>query len=512
MSYQIDRYNKTLLTVVEDGTIDQTTDLNFVGKNYAGYGEIHNENFLFLLENFAGANPPPRAISGQVWFDASESKLKFYDGSRWRTTGGAETTGSTPTGLTEGDFWWDTTNEQLYAYNGTDFILIGPQDAGEGVTQMQSRSVRDTQGIVHPVITSVVNDTVIHIISNDTFTIDTTDAENVIPGFDVVKKGITLVNTQASTNGVTSSEHIFWGTAAGSLSLVDSAGNRISVDDVVVANPGQPTVFTEIAEFSDEGIAIGDSNDFKIYVPNNTDNKVAISNEIGNTIFLMAKPVDSDPKNSIRITPTALLPGVTNVEEANEANYVLETVTIGSAATPFSNVYATNFTGLAEKASALVVDGNVRSGATLATANTVAVRDGSGDLRANLFRGTALSARYADLAEKYTTSGNLPSGTVVAVCEHADHEVEEADIGKIAVGVVSTQPALIMNEDLDGQAIALKGRVPVRVIGPVKKGQAVYVYKDGCASTEINGGSIVGVALASNDAQEEKLVECVLKV
>ena len=223
MSYQIDRYNKTLLTVVEDGTIDQSTDLNFVGKNYAGYGEIHNENFLFLLENFAGANPPPRAISGQVWFDSNESKLKFYDGSRWRTTGGAETTGSTPTGLTEGDFWWDTANEQLYAYNGTDFILIGPQDAGEGVTQMQSRSVRDTNGFVHPVITSVVNDVVVHIISNDTFTIDTTDAENVIPGFDVVKKGLTMVNTQAATGGVTSSEHVFWGTASGSLSLVDSA-------------------------------------------------------------------------------------------------------------------------------------------------------------------------------------------------------------------------------------------------------------------------------------------------
>ena len=509
MSYQIDRYNKTLLTVVEDGTIDQSTDLNFVGKNYAGYGEIHNENFLFLLENFAGSNPPPRAISGQVWFDASESKLKFYDGSRWRTTGGAETTGSTPTGLTEGDFWWDTDNEQLYAYNGTDFILIGPQDAGEGVTQMQSRSVRDTLGVVHPVITSVVDDVVVHIISNDEFVIDTTDAENVIPGFDVVKKGLTMVNTQAATNGTTTSDHIFWGTAAGAKALIDSSGNRISVDDVVVANPGQPTSFTEIAEFSDAGLSVGDSNDLKIYVPTNTDNKIAISNEIGNTIFLMAKPVDAQAKNSIRITAGAMLPGVTDVEEANEANYVLETVTIGTANEPFSNVYATNFTGLAQKSSALVVDGNDRVGATLATPNTVAVRDGSGDLRANLFRGTALQARYADLAEKYTTDTDQPVGTAMTVGGEA--ETKPANVSHFVIGVISDKPAYLMNAEADGQPIALKGRVPVRVKGPVSKGQPVYAWQDGVCTTIASNG-LVGIALESSTDDDEKLIECVLKV
>ena len=509
MSYQIDRYNKTLLTVVEDGTIDQSTDLNFVGKNYAGYGEIHNENFLFLLENFAGSNPPPRAISGQVWFDASESKLKFYDGSRWRTTGGAETTGSTPTGLTEGDFWWDTDNEQLYAYNGTDFILIGPQDAGEGVTQMQSRSVRDTLGVVHPVITSVVDDTVVHIISNDEFTIDTTDAENVIPGFDVVKKGLTMVNTQAATNGTTTSDHILWGTAAGAKALIDSAGNRISVDDVVVTNPGQPTSFTEIAEFSDDGLSIGDSNDLKIYVPDNTDNKIAISNEIGNTIFLMAKPVDAQAKNSIRITASAVLPGVTDVEEADEDNYVLETVTIGSADEPFNNVYATNFTGLSEKASALVVDGNNRAGATLATPNTIAVRDGSGDLRANLFRGTALQARYADLAEKYTTDQEYSVGTAIAVGGEA--ETRAATVSDFAIGVISAKPAYLMNAEADGQPVALKGRVPVRVKGPVSKGQPVYAWQDGVCTTIASTG-LVGIALESSTNDDEKLIECVLKV
>lgn len=90
MAYTIDKYNRTVLTVVEDGTLDQTTDIKLVGKNYAGYGEIQNENFVFLLENFSGSTSPPKAISGQIWFDSGQSKLKFYDGSKWRTTGGAK--------------------------------------------------------------------------------------------------------------------------------------------------------------------------------------------------------------------------------------------------------------------------------------------------------------------------------------------------------------------------------------------------------------------------------------
>ena len=60
MAYTINRYNNATLSTVEDGTLDQTTDLKLVGKNYAGYGEIQNENFVFLLENFSGANAPPK--------------------------------------------------------------------------------------------------------------------------------------------------------------------------------------------------------------------------------------------------------------------------------------------------------------------------------------------------------------------------------------------------------------------------------------------------------------------
>jgi len=505
MAYTIDRYNRTVLTVVEDGTVDDTTDIKLVGKNYAGYGEIQNENFVYLLENFAGANPPPKAISGQIWFDSNTSKLKFYDGSKFRTTGGAEISNTSPTGLTEGDFWWDTANEQLYAYNGTDFILVGPQDAGDGVTQMQSRTVRDVNGLTHSVILSVVNDVVVHVISNDAFTIDGTDAENAITGFDVIKRGITLVNTQASSGGVTSTDHLFWGTVSNAKKL-----DGVDAANYVVTTPGSPTIFNEVAQFSDAGLTVGDSQDLQIFIPSGTDNKVAIINDIGDTIFFSAKPTSGSPTNSIRITPDSLLPGVTNIA-ANPLTYVNRSVNIGSVGAPFNEIHANNFIGVSEKASKLIVGTNEDEleGAVAPNPNTIAVRDGSGDIRANLFRGVALTARYADLAEKYTTDTDYPVGTVMAVGGEA--ETRAAKTSDLVIGVISDKPAFLMNEDGEGQAIALKGRVPVRVKGPVSKGQPVYAWEDGVCTTIASNG-LVGVALETNNDDSEKLVECVLKV
>ncbi len=126
MPYTINKYNGQVVATVADGTIDSSTDLKLIGKNYAGYGEVQNENFLFLLENFANTTQPPKPLPGQLWYDSGNSKLKFYDGAKFRTTGGAELGSSAPTGLTIGDFWWDTSNKQLYTWDGSSYVLVGP--------------------------------------------------------------------------------------------------------------------------------------------------------------------------------------------------------------------------------------------------------------------------------------------------------------------------------------------------------------------------------------------------
>ena len=139
----------------------------------------------------------------------------------------------------------------------------------------------------------------------------------------------------------------------------------------------------------------------------------------------------------------------------------------------------------------------------------MAIRDNDGDLYANLFQGTATTARYADLAEIYATNEELPVGTAVAVGGEA--EVRPAKASDMCVGTISDNPAYLMNSDAEGQAIALKGRVPVRVKGPVSKGQPVYAWADGVCTTIASTG-LVGIALESHDDDSEKLIECVLKV
>jgi hypothetical protein len=138
----------------------------------------------------------------------------------------------------------------------------------------------------------------------------------------------------------------------------------------------------------------------------------------------------------------------------------------------------------------------------------------------NVLTTTASQAQYADLAEKYTTStGDLEPGTVVRVTIGPGNgdmdilpEVEPAMQDSIPVGVISTAPAYLMNSNSEGQAVALKGRVPVKVTGAVTKGQAVYVDDNGHATASNTGSIMVGVALESNGDSSVKLVECVLKV
>ena len=90
-------------------------------------------------------------------------------------------------------------------------------------------------------------------------------------------------------------------------------------------------------------------------------------------------------------------------------------------------------------------------------------------------------------------------------------ETRPAKSSDFAIGVISENPAYLMNSEIDGQAIALKGRVPVRCVGVVQKGMAMYAWENGVASQTATK-ALVGLALESSDDPSEKLVECVLKV
>ena len=92
MAYSVNKTDGSLLVSLLDGTADTTsTSLTLIGKNFRGYGESLNENFIKILENFARSTAPANPLRGQIWYD--------------------------------------TTNEQIKVYNGTSFDIVGPLDA-----------------------------------------------------------------------------------------------------------------------------------------------------------------------------------------------------------------------------------------------------------------------------------------------------------------------------------------------------------------------------------------------
>jgi len=490
MSYTINHYNGTLLTTVADGTVNTSTNLTLVGKNYAGYGQAQNDNFIWLLENFANTSSPANPLAGQIWFDSGNKKLKFWDGSKFRNTGGAETASTAPSGLTQGDFWFNTQSNQLYAWTGSTFTLIGPQQVvGAGTTQMQSVSVLDTNNTSHAIIQGIVNGNTVFVIagSDAPFTLNSTT--NPITGYDVIEQGVTLQYTLNATNGVTSSSQRFWGTATNSEKL---GGYPISN---FILNTGTPQ-FSSLVNFSDTGFTVG-SPISKLAIYNQSQTTPTIQNINGTTIQFQTL-VQGSTVTPLILNGNSVTPGNT-------------TANLGSAQLPWANVYGTYHWGTAQQADALNVNNVYVTASTSATAGTIVARDSSSNVYANLFNGTATAAQYADLAEKYLPDAEYPTGTVVSI--GGAQEITAATDGDRAIGVISANPAYMMNSELEGGVyVALKGRVPVFVVGPISKGQYLISCGTGTANAANDNSTpgIFAVSLETSNHDGVKLVECVI--
>jgi hypothetical protein len=190
MAYTINKFNGTELIVLEDGTINTSTSLGLVGRNYVGYGETQNENFVFLLENFANTAPPARPLKGQTWFNSTSNLLHVYDGTKWAIVGAAVLSTTAPEGPSVGQLWLRTTDNTLHVWTAAGWAFIGPEAvAGFGTTRARSTSLLDTTGTARPVILLTVNGIVIAICSSIAFTIA---ASNAIEGFLDLETGITL--------------------------------------------------------------------------------------------------------------------------------------------------------------------------------------------------------------------------------------------------------------------------------------------------------------------------------
>ena len=202
MAYVINKFSGEQLVVLSDGTLDTTTSLGLVGRNYVGYGETQNENFVFLLENFANDSPPSRPLVGQIWFSTTDNTAYSYDGTQWNPIGSASVSPTAPTNTNAGALWFKTPINQLFAYTGTEWKLIGPESVtGFGSTKARSGTLDDSTGNPRPVIFLETNDVIFAICTASAFTIN---INNPVAGFsNSLFIGINLSSTAKINGSVT---------------------------------------------------------------------------------------------------------------------------------------------------------------------------------------------------------------------------------------------------------------------------------------------------------------------
>lgn len=172
MAYSINKTDGTILATVADGQVDNlSSDVTLIGKNYSGFGESLNENFIKLLENFSNNSQPPRPIRGQIWFDTTELKLKVYNGLGFVPVSSATISSTQPFNLGVGDLWFNDVDKQLYFYDGVTTILLGPDySVSQGISGLRVASILDSLNQNRVITYLYTNGVLLGIFSKDSFT------------------------------------------------------------------------------------------------------------------------------------------------------------------------------------------------------------------------------------------------------------------------------------------------------------------------------------------------------
>lgn len=453
MAYTINLTDGSILTTVPDGTINTTAcSMILVGKNYAGYGELLDENYVHLLENSSNTTAPGNPLTGQLWWDKTNGLLKVFNGSIFKTVSAATSSSTAPNFAVQGDLWYDTVNAQLKVYTGTQWLLVGPQfTSGTGVTGAIVDTIVDNTAVSHVVIKLYVQDVVVGIISKDSGAAGFTP-QVALSGFAKVYPGITL------STAVTDAQ--FWGTANNAAYLNGLTGNSFMRTDVNTSTIGTLSVL------NNSGLSVGVNSDARISVAGTA---VSINNQTSNGNLSMGVNIGGTPTTALQIvgtTGSVGILGITNLNGNGVGN-------IGSSSAYFNTVFA-----------------------------------------------KATSAQYADVAERFAADVEMPAGTVVELGGIAEITQSNTELSDSVFGVISTQAAYLMNSGAGSDAthppVAMTGRVPVRVIGSVKKGDRLVSAGNGMArsarSGEATAFNVIGRSLQDKTDINEGTVEAIVTI
>ena len=483
MAYTVNKTDGTILATVADGTIDTTTDLTLIGKNYAGYGEFFNENLVKLLENFSNTSAPSSPVAGQMWWDKTNNLLKVYTGSAFKTVSSSTASSSQPSTNVTGDLWWDTTNGQLKVYNGSSFTTIGPSfTSGTGTSGAIVETVTDNGATDHVVIKLYTNNTVVGTVSKDAaFT-----PQSSLSGFATIKPGVQLSTAISDIK--------FQGTSTDS----DALGGQAAAN--YLRSNASDSTSGVLSILNDTGMVVGVDSDFTVGV---SGSDVSLSNATSDGDILIKV-------NDGGVVSTAMtVDGATNrVLVAGAPSDNLGVATKAYVDSSVSSSGALPTTG-GTMTGNILISGTVDIGTSGNRVSTVF---------ATTFNGTSTAAQYADLAENFRADSAYAPGTIVALGGAEEITAVNDELSNNVFGVVSSKPAYLMNSAQEGGSpVAVAGRVPVRVIGMVNKGDRLVSAGNGLARAvnsdeSITAFNVIGRAISSKTTMEEGTVEAFVTI
>lgn len=590
MAYTINLTDGTVFATVADGSVNTSSSMVLVGKNYAGYGEFLDENFIHLLENGSNTTAPSAPLTGQLWWDKANNLLKVYNGTLFKTISAASASATAPTSNVTGDLWYDTVNQQLKVYTGSAFIVVGPAySSTQGVSGAIPETIADSVGSTKYVTSLYVNNNRVGIVYEGSQFVPQASLQSAFP---VIYPGITLT---------TSNNPIFAGTANNASYLNSLQSSQFMRSDQNTSTTGTLHVN------NDSGIIVGNGNAVLIQESGNdaifrgkASGNLVIQANVGGTIYNVARALGAN--GALEISNAAVV-GTTLSAAGNVTGGNLVTAGQVSATGNITggNVSATLLSGTTLSATANVQGGNLRTGGLVsATGNissagnvsgTYFLGNGSqltglsaavsvskivnGTTEANVgisggnlavtiggtsnvavFTSTGIvtnkislpeiehtgtnavgnigsqtsyfnrvfatstSALYADVAERFAADERMDAGTVVELGGVAEITRSQRELSEDVFGVVSTAAAYLMNagagDDDTHPAVAMAGRVPVKVTGSVRKGDRLVSAGGGIARAaragEATPFNVIGRALTDKLTVEDGTVEAIVTV
>lgn len=401
MAYTITLTDGTVFATIADGTINTDSSMTLIGKNYAGYGDFLDENFIHLLENGANITAPSAPLTGQLWWDKTNNLLKVYNGTIFKTISAATSSASAPTSNVTGDLWYDTVNQQLKVWTGAAFLVVGPAfSSSQGTSGAIPETITDSVGATKFITSLYVNNNRVGIVYDGS---SFTPQASLVSTFPTIFPGITLTTTNSPT---------FAGTANNATFLNSLTSSQFMRSDTNTSTTGVVRVL------NDGGLFVGTGNALSITETGNdalvrsdiSGGNLVIGANVGGTIFTVARALGVNGTFAIANAATV---GTTLSATGNITGGNLLT---GGSASATGNVTGGNVISLAAingasvSATANVTGGNINTGGLISATGNIS---SAANIAGQFFIGngsqlTGLSAAVS--VTKFsngTTEGNI---------------------------------------------------------------------------------------------------------